>query len=165
MVKKKGFYAAIFVILVFASVNVFLFLNNDGVSYSSISGMYLKDFSEASGGLDFSIIAFIGQWIILLFVFFSFYFRFLGGRKTENLKSEYNQLKNKKSKVKTDLDTLYLLLKNKKKLNIDSISKTFGVTNEKALEWAKILENSDLVKVEYPAFSSPEVKINEKEKV
>ena len=98
-------------------------------------------------------------------VFFSFYFRFLGGRKTENLKSEYNELKNKKSKVKTDLDTLYLLLKNKKKLNIDSISKTFGVTNEKALEWAKILENSDLVKVEYPAFSSPEVKINEKEKV
>mgnify|MGYP001571628672 CR=1 FL=1 len=63
----------------------------------------------------------------------------------------------KRGKSVTELDSLYELLKEKKTLKISVISKLFKISNEKALEWAKILENHDLGEIEYPAFSEPEL--------
>lgn len=73
------------------------------------------------------------------------------------------QITRKKTRSETNLDVFYNLLKDKKSLSIKTVAKLFKVSREKALEWAKILENHELVTIEYPTFSVPEVKINEKE--
>ena len=63
------------------------------------------------------------------------------------------------SKSETEIDVLYRLLQEKKSLSVATIAKTFGITKEKAIEWAKILEDNDLATVEYPAFNDPQVEI------
>ena len=66
-------------------------------------------------------------------------------------------LKEKFGKTNTDLDLLYFLLREKKKLKIPTISKIFKIDKEKALEWCRILESHDYVIINYPSLSEPEV--------
>ncbi|MEM0465876.1 MAG: hypothetical protein QXW97_04230 [Candidatus Pacearchaeota archaeon] len=62
---------------------------------------------------------------------------------------------------KTDLDALYEALKEKKEISVPIIARAFNVDNDIVLEWAKILESSNLATVEYPSFASPVIKIIE----
>ena len=50
---------------------------------------------------------------------------------------------------KTDLDTLYNILKDKKQLRTSSIAKLFKVNKETALNWCKILESGNLAVLDY----------------
>lgn len=163
MVKKTGFFIILAFVLIFAGLNLFLFFNKTGPSYVSISGMYIKEPPRLPAGLDLSLGIFILQWAILLIVILLTVLSYAKHKHEEVVRLNYAQIKKRKAKAVTDLDTLYNLLKERKSLNIESISKVFEITKEKALDWAKILENHELVRIEYPAFSPPEVKINEKE--
>lgn len=64
---------------------------------------------------------------------------------------------------KTDIDLLYDLLKEKKRIGVSAIAKSFGVTKETAEEWGEILENGDLATVDYPRLGEPHIMINEVE--
>ena len=66
-----------------------------------------------------------------------------------------------RGKSSTDLDTLYELLKEKKRLKLNAIALSFHLTEENALEWAKILESANLATISYPKFGDPELVLNE----
>jgi len=163
MVKKRGLFVLFVFALLFSGLNLFLFLNKKGTSYASISGMYVKEIPGIPGELNFSLIMFILQWALLLFIVIFVLLGYAKHKKEENIRVNHNESKKKRTKAVTDLDAFYNLIKEKRFLSVQSLSKIFGITKEKALEWAKILENHDLVKIEYPAFSSPEVKISEED--
>lgn len=59
----------------------------------------------------------------------------------------------------TDLDVLYEILKNKKKIGLSAVAKSFKVNKEVAMEWCKILESGDLAIIDYPGFGEPTIKI------
>lgn len=66
-----------------------------------------------------------------------------------------------KGKSRTDLDTLFELLKERKRLKLGAIAVSFKLTEETALEWAKILESANLATISYPKFGDPELVLNE----
>jgi len=163
MEKKRGIAITAVMVLILSSLNLFLFFNKKGPSYSSLSGMFVQEIPELPLNMDISLVAFVGQWIILLLIIILTYTKFLKHKKNEVTKGDYNAVKQKKTKAGTDMDVLYNLLKNKKRLNTKAVSELFKIPKEKALEWAKILENHDLAIVEYPTFSDPEIILNEKD--
>ena len=66
-----------------------------------------------------------------------------------------------RGKSRTDLDTLFELLKEKKRLKLAAIAVSFHLSEENALEWAKILESANLATISYPRFGDPELVLNE----
>ena len=163
MVKKRGITTIILVVLILSSLNAYLFLNKEEISYASISGQFIKEMPELPLGLNFSLLAFIIQGLILFLIIIITFMHYLKRKRDEKINLSHSKLVQKTSKSETSLDVLYNLLKDKKRLNIKTIAKLFGITKEKAIEWAKILENYELVTIEYPTFNDPEVRINEKE--
>lgn len=83
--------------------------------------------------------------------------------KVDKVSIAYYKVKEKHQKSNTDLDALYSILKEHKHLKIIDIAKTFKISKERAFEWAKILEESNLAMVEYPAFSEPLIEIKSEE--
>ncbi len=61
-------------------------------------------------------------------------------------------------KYETDLDKLYKIIQKFKSIKFSEIEKVFNINNEKAEEWAKILEEHNLAQIHYPAFGEPELK-------
>jgi len=157
MDKKKRIPAFVIIFLIGLFIlNLLFFLRKKDNVYNSITGMFVKDISL---GMNMSLIAFIVQWVILLLVVILAYAKFLKHRREEDQKIANFTIPQLKSKAETNLDLLYNLLKEKKVLNIRSVSKLFKVSKEKALEWAKILEDYDLATIEYPTFSDAEIRI------
>jgi len=156
MAKKIGVILMGLFVLVFSGVNLYFYFDKKGGASSIMSGMATI---ELPLGLNMSIVLFIGQWAILLLIVFFAYMKFLKHKKTEEIKSQNFVVPCTLKKSETQLDTLYNAIKDKKNLSVGSIAKAFKIEKEKALEWAKILENNDLVIIEYPAFSDPEVKL------
>ncbi len=66
-------------------------------------------------------------------------------------------LEAKPGQYETDIDLLYKILMDKKRMKLSEVMGNFGVTEKHALEWAKILENHGLAKLKYPAFGEPEL--------
>ena len=66
-------------------------------------------------------------------------------------------LEAKPEQYETDIDLLYRILIDKKRMKLSEIMNDFGVTEKHALEWAKILENHGLAKLKYPAFGEAEL--------
>jgi len=152
---------AIFVISVLIT-SLYLYSNRSEFSYLHISGESIKDIPKLPLDISISLIAFVTQWFILISIILFAYARYLKKKKYEKVTLNIQEIRKKKSGTETDLDLLYRALKDKKKLPIDLISKSFKIDKEKAIEWSKILENSGLATLEYPAFGEPEVKLNEK---
>ena len=159
MAKKVGTILMGLFVLAFSSVNLYFYFNRDNPN-SPISGMAI---TELPLGLNMSVIAFILQWVVLLLVVMFAYMKFLKHRKEEDEKIGSFVIPTPKSRSETNMDVFYKFLKEKKSLSTRTISKLFTITKEKALDWARILEEHELVIIEYPAFSDPEVKIKEKE--
>lgn len=64
----------------------------------------------------------------------------------------------KQDKYETDIDKLYRIVDKYKIVKLSEVKKVFNITNEKAEEWAKILETHDLIKIHYPPFGEAELK-------
>jgi len=157
MKKKRDFLIVLLIIIFLAVSNVFIYFDKTNIR---VSGFSIKSVYDKLIKLDTSTIIFVVQWLLILIVIIIFYVKFLK-RRGEG-KNKYVNIKVKKKAgigVDTDLDILYNLLKQKTRLKISVIAKTFKVSNEKALEWSRILENNDLVRIEHFAFSEPEVEI------
>jgi len=171
MVKKRGFAIIIAFVLILSSLNLFMFFNNGFLSYSTLSGMFVKEINigninfnipfEIPFEMNLSLLIFILQWLVLLLILIIAYRGFLKHKKHEVLTVDYHEIRKKKTRSETDLDIFYDLLKNKKSLSTKTIAKLFGISKEKALEWGKILENHELAVIEYPTFNDPEIKIKE----
>lgn len=59
---------------------------------------------------------------------------------------------------KTDLDKLYTLLNERKKLTVSEIAKSFDVSKKEAEEWGKILQEQNLIELHYPTVGEPELR-------
>lgn len=162
--KKRGLIITIGIILIISALNLFLFFNKENISYSTISGMIIKEIPK-NINLNIPFIAFIGQWIILLLIIIIAWINFLKHKRQEeiSIKEALPLINYKKTKSQTDLDILYNLLKQKKELTMGTISGLFKISKEKSLEWAKILEDHELAIIEYPAFDDASVRIIEKQ--
>lgn len=60
-------------------------------------------------------------------------------------------------KNETNFDVLLEVLDKHKKLSINHVKKGFGISRERAEEWADILESHELLKIRYPTFGSIEL--------
>ena len=145
-----------FVLLAFGlSLNLFI----KGDPRSNISGLVFGNFESLPFKMNLSLIAFVGQWVLLLFIVFIGYLRFLKHRREEEVKVNSFTIPQYLPKPQTNFDVFYNLLKENKTLSLNVIARLFKISKEKALEWARILEEKDLAVIEYPAFSDPEVRI------
>lgn len=68
----------------------------------------------------------------------------------------------KKRKYETELDMLYNIVKKSKRITITEISEGFKISKEKAEEWARILDEHELLELYYPAIGEPELRWKEK---
>ena len=62
-----------------------------------------------------------------------------------------------KGGFETDFDKLYNLVQKKGKVKMSGVAKTFKIKRKKAEEWARILEDHNLLKVHYPPIGEPEL--------
>jgi len=161
--KKTGLVAVALLVFLFFIVSVGIFS-----SYGSEdSGSILTGNSIKETLSQFYKTSSIGQRIFLLFQFFLLFLIVVAVvfivKNITHPKDlfRYNDFM-EKGKSKTDLDSLYKILKQKKEISIDNISRVFGINLDVALGWAKILEGGDLAIIEYPRFGKPILKLMEK---
>ena len=72
-------------------------------------------------------------------------------RAKKHLNIQLHQLK----QTETELDSLLELVNENGVVSLTQAAKVFNVTQEKIKEWAKILEDHNLIKIFYPAISEP----------
>ncbi len=135
-------------------------LGEKGISGFAIGSISSDELKTKYPKPSLSTIIIVGEWLLLIVVLmFSFMSERLSLRKEqENIKS----IKLTHEKSKTELDMLYDLLKEKKHLQLATISKLFKVSEETVHEWAKILESGELATIYYPRLGEPELRIKEK---
>ncbi len=75
-------------------------------------------------------------------------------RAKKHLNVQLHQLK----QTETELDSLLELINENGVVSLTQAAKVFNVTQEKIKEWAKILEDHNLIKIFYPAISEPLLK-------
>jgi hypothetical protein len=144
--------------------NVFVYLKKRNFSMSGFSTFELiKSSRDSLFGLEASSALFFIQWVAIILISLVLYIRFIKKRKMEEKEIIDLSLEERKEN-ETDIDLFYKILKQKKKVRASMIAKAFSIKNEKALEWAKILEDKALVEIEYPAFSEPKIIIKGNEK-
>jgi hypothetical protein len=154
METKKRFKWTLTILIVFVALSIALyFLNNYTVP---LIEKFLDEPLRFPFDLNVSFVIFYAQWIILAVILILIYF---GKMKKKKAPPVQFKAPPKKSEAETDLDILYNTLKINDKITVEDISKKFNISKEKALDWAKILENHDLVDIDYPLFTSPEIKL------
>jgi len=161
--EKPIFLKVFLVVVVILIINIGVFsykMTTDG----GLTGLSIgKKFSEAYKGISpTSKLLLILQWIVLVTLLAGVFFRDMRAKNRE-AKEELSGLDiNRLSKDSgTDLDTLYKVLKEKKKLKISNIARLFRVKEEVAMEWCKILESGNLGVIEYLSAREPIIKIVE----
>ena len=98
----------------------------------------------------------IGAILIEFVILFTLLMMFISYKKRLKLHKKVLDLRNfHSSRTTTDLDALYEVLKEKKKLSLSTIANTFNVSTALVYEWGKILETGKLAKIEYPRFKEP----------
>ena len=75
-------------------------------------------------------------------------------RAKKHLNVQLHQLK----QTETELDSLLELINENEVVSFSQAAKVFNVNQEKIKEWAKILEEHNLIKIFYPAISEPLLK-------
>ncbi len=124
---------------------------------NNIAGNAIADIKVPYINLDLTLLIIISQGIILGFIIFAIVMRTMKNKNQKKEKINLGSFSLKKTKSQTDLDILYNIIKTKKKVSIEALSLYFNISQEKALEWAKILENEEMVTIDYPFLSNPEI--------
>jgi hypothetical protein len=165
MVKEARpiFLKVFLVIVVILIINLFVFsLRLRG---TQLSGMTIGDkIYESYNQISIPSKIFLGaQWLVLIIILMGVFIkdkRIRDKNAEEDLEGiDINKMSGENS---TDLDTLYNILKEKKKLRVSSIAILFKVKKEVAMEWCKILESGSLISFEYISANEPVAKIIER---
>lgn len=160
MEKTKKRYINVVLIILFlilGSLNTYAIYSNWYSKFPNINAILSAKIVIQNNILPVSGVFLVVSWIVILIILIFL----LLPKKIKKIEESYIK-KEGHEKVNTDLDTLYSMILKNKKMKLEQISKTFKIDNERALEWIKILENNNLVTIEYPAFNSPLVLIKEK---
>jgi hypothetical protein len=155
-------------ILVVSSIHTFAHFSFfgtgvDGFYKSGVSGFAIGNINIDESMKDrfdffssYSKLLLIAEWTIVLLLCS---LALLRHRTIIPLKSVevIKEVKKDNSKINTDLDTLYAMLKKKKKIKISEIANYFGIDKEKVMDWCNILESGNLATLRYPKFGEPEL--------
>lgn len=160
---KPIFFKVFVIVVIILLVNIGMFVYQRKIQVNKgLTGLSIKDtIVEAYSKIQpHSRLFLLAQWalLILLLLFASFKDKRLYSKKNE---LEGINLEKMSKKSKTDLDTLYNILKSKKQLKVSTIVKLFKVNKNVAMEWCKILEASNLVMIDASG-REPVVKIVQK---
>ena len=155
--EKPGFFKFLILVglILIANMGFFTYTYRGNFSGYAVSEGIVKTYVGIS---PLSKILFAIQWIVILLA--AIFIRFRDKKlisKTIDIKAI--NLKRASGKSATDLDTLYSILQEKKKLKISTISKAFKINEDTAFEWCKILEAGNLAVIDYPGVGEPVVKI------
>jgi len=170
-IKGMLMVAVMIVILVHTGLHLAIYgtqtSSEKGISGLTIGTISTNDIREklqerfpAAANMSRTIL--ILEWIAVAGVFAGLFFIRKFYHHKEDVPLDVNVSEISRGKSKTDIDVLYELIKEKKRIKILSITKLFDVKEETALEWAKILESSNLAAINYPRVGDPELVINEK---
>lgn len=175
MDRKRGFISLVVLLLIFASIVHSFFhvvvygtgipkLAENGLSGYSVGKLDLgEEFSSFYPfRADFSAIIVIIEWIFVISIIVFFYTRRITGMKVEfdDLMTSFHP---ENSGTKTDLDKLYELLKEKKRLRLSNVAKAFNVDKKVIENWAGALQAGKFITIEYPRFGEPELVFYSKE--
>jgi len=156
--KTLGFVA----IVLLANTLFFVYKSNGFTGFSVKSFKDIEEnFSYLQNMNSKTQIFLIGQWALLIMLLLYTAVRdmtLLRGQRP-NLVINYSTPVN----FKTDMDTLYEILKKHKKVSVTDIAKSFNVEKDLVIEWFKILESGDLAEIYYPGFGDPILKLKEDE--
>ncbi len=166
--EKPVFFRVFLIVFFLFLVSTGLYAYRFGVRFSfsnGLTGNSIKDviinaknsLSPLSKGLI------IAEWILLLLALFIVYFKDKGvkNKKNELVGIDFEKIQ---KHATTDIDTLYEILKQTKKIKISTIEKKFKISKDLAMEWAGILESSNLAMIDYPGFGEPVLTLKEKHK-
>lgn len=165
MESKKG---GLLYLKVTLAILIFLFIDILYIGYkfkysNSMTGFSVKSsigefYSQMSPISKFLLIF---QWAVLVIIIL-----FMAFKDKKNKGDDKNlikiDIKENYDQKKTDLDVLYDILKKENSLKLSTISRSFGINKEVAMEWCKILESGNLVIIDYPGFGEPTIKILDK---
>lgn len=163
MVKEnRGIFFKVFlVVMVILIFNIGLFVYNSGAFKinKGLTGFVAQDVTDYYTLMSLNTKIFlIGIWAILILVLISVYIKDIRTLQEENIKTIV--FKKLTGQSKTDLDSLYETLQEKKSFKVSTIAKSFKVSKDVAMEWCKILETADLATVDYPNIGGPILSIN-----
>lgn len=167
-----GFLTGLIIVLAIVHTSVHLALYGTGIAgfgERGVSGYAITD--DVKGTLEtkypklpsLSQIIIIGEWIALVLVLAAGFIIEKIAIKKATPAPLALQPQVKTGKSQTDLDTLFELLKEKKRLKLGAIAVSFHLSDDNALEWAKILESANLATLSYPKFGDPELVLNEEQ--
>lgn len=161
--EKTLFFRVFFVVVLILFVNIGMFVVKYGNNGSGFTGFSVKStvFNTYSEMPFSSKLFLIGQWTLLILLLLFIVFRD-NKLKKQSMEVISINVRKKPGANRTDLDTLYEILKQKKKLGISTISKAFNINKEIALEWGKILESGGLAIIDYPGFGEPVIMVVDK---
>lgn len=142
-----------------------------GFAESGISGLAVGKSGvgeEATGvfslGVSFSQILVVIEWV---FVFMALIFVYIG--RKANYKNEIVNLKSLKESKEggksTEIDTLYEILKEKKRIGFFAIEQVFDVEEEIVRVWADTLSNGGMAMVDYPRTGEPQLVLIEERNI
>jgi hypothetical protein len=159
--EKPMFLKVFLIVLIVLLINIGYVMYTSKNLSSNLTGFAI---SESLSNSFYSLsplarIFMIGQWVVLLSVLLFAGIRDLRMHKNKSESIDFH-IEINADKNKTDLDTLYEIIKENQELPISAISKSFNITKEIAMEWCKILESGELVTISYPGFSEPLIRIN-----
>ena len=169
MKKREAFFLLSVLLVLFGYIFFFLSQGFPSIyqgfnkANSNLVGNAISNFKVPYLNIDLTLIIFIFQGIILGFIIFAVIMRAMKKTKQKSENINLGSISLKKTKSQTDLDLFYNIIKEKKKIGIGVIAKYFNIENEKALEWAKILENEEMVTIDYPFLNNPEISYIENE--
>ena len=133
---------------------------------STISGNSIRETVEGFyTGSSIGHRIFILSQFLLLFAIIIVVLIIVRRLKSKANLSKKNYIGKGNIKSKTDLDTLYEILKRENEISIEDIGKVFNVNLDVALEWSKVLENGDLAMIDYPRFGKPVLRLAEKDSI
>lgn len=166
--EKPVFFRVFLIVFLLFLVSTGLYAHKLGVRFSfsnGLTGNSIKDVivnaKDSLSPLSKGLI--IAEWILLLLALFIVYFKDKGVKRNTNELTGVDFEKIQKHAT-TDIDTLYEILKQTKKIRISTIEKRFKISKELAMEWAGILESSNLGMIDYPGFGEPVLTLKEKHK-
>ncbi len=111
------------------------------------------------------LISALGVILLLIIIFTVKIMKMMKVKKIEYRVEEEKNVQEIQSKVftpgdlsyETDLDKLYRILREKKKLTLSEVARGFNIDKSQAEEWGKILKEQNLIDIYYPAVGEAEL--------
>jgi len=162
MERRGVFLVFMFVMLTLASYNTYAIYGGSYSAFPTAQSVLSSDIIVKDYNISLSFLAIVGQWILVIAIIFLVLIEFSKKKTQKKLNEIYFKIKDYEGKFGTDLDSLYFFIKENKRLKLQQVSRALNIPDEKALDLVKILENNNLISIEYPAFASPTILLKEK---